>query len=65
VMGLLTTSLFLGQFISPLLAQPLIGAVGLGGAFLAGGGLLSALAGTFGALAWHARPRARSETVQG
>ncbi|MFY0527582.1 MFS transporter [Archangium gephyra] len=65
VMGFLTTSLFLGQFISPLLAQPLIGAVGLGGAFLAAGGLLSALAGTFGALAWHARPRERSEAVQG
>ncbi|MFY0572430.1 MFS transporter [Archangium lansingense] len=64
VMGLLTTSLFLGQFVSPLLAQPLIGAVGLSGAFLAAGGLLSALAGTFGALAWHARPRERSEAVQ-
>ncbi len=57
VMGLLTTSLFLGQFISPLLAQPLIGAVGLGGTFLTAGGLLSALGGTFGALAWIARPR--------
>jgi MFS family permease len=65
VMGLLTTSLFLGQFVSPLLAQPLIGTVGLGGAFLAAGGLLSALAGTFGALAWHARPRERSGAVQG
>ncbi|WP_043411920.1 MFS transporter [Archangium violaceum] len=64
VMGLLTTSLFLGQFVSPLLAQPLIGAVGLGGAFLAAGGLLSALAGTFGALAWHAA-RERSGAVQG
>ncbi|HYO54586.1 MFS transporter [Archangium sp.] len=60
VMGLLTTSLFLGQFVSPILAQPLIGAVGLGGAFLAAGGLLSALAGAFGALAWHARAKALS-----
>lgn len=65
VMGLLTTSLFLGQFVSPLLAQPLIGAVGLGGAFLAAAGLLSALAGTFGALAWYARPRDRNAAVQG
>ncbi|HEX8822294.1 MAG TPA: MFS transporter [Archangium sp.] len=64
-MGLLTTSLFLGQFISPLLAQPLIGVVGLGGAFLAAAGLLSALAGMFGALAWHASAKARSETVPG
>jgi MFS family permease len=50
VMGGLTTSLFVGQFVSPILAQPLIGAVGLGGAFLVAGGLLGALAGTFGAL---------------
>ena len=42
-----------------------LSAVGLGGAFLAAGGLLSALAGTFGALAWHARPRERSGVVQG
>jgi MFS family permease len=64
-MGLLTTSLFLGQFISPLLAQPLIGVVGLGGAFLVAAGLLSALAGTFGALAWHARTKAPSGATGG
>jgi MFS family permease len=65
VMGLLTTSLFLGQFLSTLLAQPLIAAVGLGGTFLAAAGLLSVLAGTFGALAWHARARTVADSPAG
>jgi hypothetical protein len=65
-MGGLTTSVFLGQFLSPILAQPLIGALGLGGAFLAAGILLGVLAGTFGAQAWHTRARSQdaSATVQ-
>jgi MFS family permease len=63
VMGGLTTSVFLGQFLSPILAQPLIGALGLGGAFLAAGILLGLLAGTFGAQAWHTRQREQSATA--
>ena len=63
VMGGLTTSIFLGQFLSPILAQPLIGALGLGGAFLTAGIVLSVLAGTFGAQAWHTRARPRVETA--
>ncbi len=59
VMGGLTTSLFLGQFLSPLLMQPLLGAVGLGGAFLTAAGVLFTLAVTFALLVWrgHARER--------
>jgi MFS family permease len=63
VMGGLTTSVFLGQFLSPILAQPLIGALGLGGAFLAAGILLGVLAGTFGAQAWHTRARSREPSA--
>ena len=43
VVGALTTSLFLGQFASPLAAGPLIATVGSAGAFGVGAGLLAAL----------------------
>jgi len=59
VMGGLTTSLFLGQFLSPLLMQPLLGVVGLGGAFLTAGGVLFTLAVTFSLLVWRGHAKAR------
>ncbi len=39
VMGLLTASLFAGQFVSPILAQPLVDHLGIAGTFAAASGL--------------------------
>ncbi len=58
VLGGLTTSIFLGQFLSPIVTQPLVAALGFGGTFLVAGGLLAALSATFAALAWKGRARA-------
>lgn len=45
VIGGLTTAIFLGQFMSPVLVQPLVAASGIGGAFVACGlGMLAAAA---------------------
>jgi MFS family permease len=60
VIGGLTTSFFLGQFLSPILMQPLLGAVGLGGAFLSAGGVLFTLAVTFALLVWRGHSKARA-----
>ncbi|MFD9893236.1 MFS transporter [Amycolatopsis sp. NPDC059027] len=43
-LGLLTSALFLGQFASPLIAQPVIDAAGLGHTFLFAGGLAAVVA---------------------
>lgn len=43
-LGLLTAAIFLGQFASPLLSQPLANTLGLGGAYAALGGLVLLLA---------------------
>lgn len=56
-MGGMTTAVFLGQFASPLVAAPLVGAFGLGGTF-ALGGILSLLVGASLALP-VLRPRLR------
>lgn len=40
VLGGLTTALFLGQFLSPIVSQPVNAAVGLGGMYLSAGALL-------------------------
>ena len=51
LLGALTTSLFLGQFLSPLATWPLIDAAGSGGAFGAVGGSLAVVGAGF-ALRW-------------
>lgn len=43
--GGMTTFVFIGQFLTPIAAQPIAARVGLSGAFLAGGGFLMLLAG--------------------
>ena len=64
VVGVLTTSLFLGQFASPLLAQPLIAALGSAATFGVGAGMLLALAGGF-AVAAFVRPSAPGDRRDG
>ncbi|GAA4523409.1 MFS transporter [Amycolatopsis samaneae] len=54
-LGLLTSALFLGQFASPLIAQPVIGAAGLGRTFLFAGVLAALVAVTLTVL--HLRRR--------
>ncbi|NBC96143.1 MAG: MFS transporter [Deinococcus-Thermus bacterium] len=51
--GGLTTSIFLGQFVSPLITQPLATAFGLAPAFAAIGALSMAVAAVFVWLAWR------------
>jgi MFS family permease len=46
-LGLLSTSMFLGQFLSPIITQPLTKAVGLGGTYALTGGLLTIVALVF------------------
>ncbi|MGC7094420.1 MFS transporter [Amycolatopsis lurida] len=50
-LGLLTSVLFLGQFASPLIAQPVIGAAGLGGTFVVGGALGALVAAVLAGIA--------------
>ena len=47
VLGGLMTALFLGQFLSPIVGQPVSGIVGLGGLYLSGGALLLVIAALF------------------
>ncbi len=47
VLGGLMTALFLGQFLSPIVGQPVSGIVGLGGLYLSGGVLLLVIAALF------------------
>lgn len=54
MMGGLTAAVFIGQFVSPLAAQPFVNAYGTAGPFLAG----SALLGLLAVLAWGLRNRA-------
>lgn len=54
--ALMSSSIFLGQFCTPFLSAPLIGAFGLAGAFLASGLVLTAI-GFW--LAWRERPARR------
>ncbi|WP_084154593.1 MFS transporter [Polycyclovorans algicola] len=54
MMGGLTAAVFIGQFVSPLVAQPFVDAHGTAGPFLAAAVLLTLLAG----LAWGLRNRA-------
>lgn len=49
-LGLLTSALFLGQFASPLLAQPVIDAAGLGRTFVFAGVLAAGIAGVLAAV---------------
>jgi len=55
VLGGLMTALFLGQFLSPIVGQPVSGIVGLGGLYLSGGALLLVIA----ALLWVTRNQLR------
>jgi MFS family permease len=48
VLGGLTTAFFLGQFVSPILSQPLSGVVGLGATYQLAGAVMLAM----GAIAW-------------
>lgn len=52
VSGLLVSSIFAGQFLSPIVSQPLIGRFGYGGAY----GLVGAVVLTIGLFAFAARP---------
>lgn len=63
VVGALTTSIFLGQFASPLAAQPLIGAFGSGGTFLAAVAVCAAAAAVFAIHAWAVRGATSEETT--
>lgn len=56
VSGLLVSSIFAGQFLSPIVSQPLIGRFGYGGAY----GLVGAVVLAIGLVAFAARP-ARSD----
>ena len=47
VVGILSSCIFLGQFLSPLLTQPLVEKIGLFGAFLLYAGLIFAVGGAF------------------
>ena len=47
VVGVLSSCIFLGQFLSPLLTQPLVATIGLFGAFLLYAGLILAVGGAF------------------
>jgi MFS family permease len=58
VLGGLTTALFLGRFLSPIVGQPVSGLVGLGGLFLSAGVLLLVMAPLF----WVTRNQLRSLT---
>ena len=58
VLGGLTTALFLGQFLSPIVGQPVSGVLGLGGLYLSGGALLLVIAALF----WVTRNQLRSLT---
>ncbi|MFJ7219253.1 MFS transporter [Amycolatopsis sp. NPDC098790] len=59
-LGLLTSALFLGQFTSPLVAQPLIDAAGLGRTFVVAGALAAVIAGVLAAAHLVRRGRAVS-----
>ena len=54
VMGGLTAAVFIGQFVSPLVAQPFVNAYGTAGPFLAASVLLAVLGG----VAWGVRNKA-------
>lgn len=56
--GAVTTSIYLGQFLSPLISQPLIGALGYARTFALTGALLAVLAG-FAWLAFHPSRRSK------
>ena len=58
VLGGLMTALFLGQFLSPIVGQPVSGVLGLGGLYLSGGALLLVIAALF----WVTRNQLRSLT---
>lgn len=53
LMGGMTTALFLGQFLSPLISQPLSQQIGLGPCFAVVGGVLLALALTAAGSSWR------------
>lgn len=53
VLGGLTTSIFLGQFLSPLVSQPLSLAVGLNGTYSLAAGAMVMLAIAFIILLWN------------
>ncbi|HEY9895095.1 MAG TPA: MFS transporter [Candidatus Sericytochromatia bacterium] len=53
VLGGLTTAFFFGQFVSPILSQPLSGAVGLDGMYRLAGGLLIGMGAIALALGWR------------
>lgn len=53
VLGGLTTAFFLGQFVSPILSQPLSGAVGLDVTYRLAGGLMVAMGAIALGLGWR------------
>ncbi|MEP0873278.1 MFS transporter [Trichocoleus desertorum AS-A10] len=55
VLGGLTTAFFLGQFVSPILSQPLSGAVGLDVTYRLAGGLMVAMGAVALGLGWRWR----------
>ncbi|HCZ49255.1 MAG TPA: hypothetical protein DCZ11_09640 [Gammaproteobacteria bacterium] len=57
VAGMLTTAIFLGHFLSPLLSQPMIAGIGFDATFSAVGGLLGVMALTALALTIAGRRR--------
>ncbi|HEV7253098.1 MAG TPA: MFS transporter [Mesorhizobium sp.] len=63
VSGALTASIFIGHFVSPLMSQPLIRAVGSGGVFLAGSGLLACLMILTATAAWKIHAQASPTSV--
>lgn len=52
-LGLLTSALFLGQFSSPLIAQPMIDAVGMGTTFVLSGALAAVVGVVVAAIHWR------------
>lgn len=55
VLGGLTTAFFLGQFVSPILSQPLSSVVGLNGTYRLAGGLMAAMGAIALGLGWRWR----------
>jgi MFS family permease len=62
-LGGLSTSMFLGQFLSPIVTQPLTKSVGLGGTYALTGGVLVIVALGFAVFKSQVRDLTRSRAV--
>jgi drug/metabolite transporter superfamily protein YnfA len=62
-LGGLSTSMFLGQFLSPIVTQPLTKSVGLGGVYAAIGGVLVIMALGFAIFKSQVRNLTHSKTT--